>query len=311
MGLNSGLVDEKAISRQVLRSWRDVVLYFFVAFILLAIMAFALSIFGLTRLLISVPIWLMIFSIIIFLLSPMIIRTLYNLQEAKRDEYPRFYHAMESMPAYKSLWLKPTLYIADMKVANAFAFGHTWLRGIAITPELYAILKDEAALKGVCGHELAHIRMRDIMFATAFSFFIGWLDKAAAFFLSVGGPVGVIFGGIFGGIFVLLGKIFQAGLSQSRELAADHLSVKYNGLTLESLNGMISALDQLENYTLEGAEEFQLTKDKKKSKKKDKGKNPDSTKGKRNRPKSLIDGLLLSHPDMSIRKAALTALKIS
>lgn len=290
--------DDAAISRQVRRRWLDVFYFFLGAGILALIAGILLSRTGGTRLLITLIVGFPIASLGVFFVSPIVIRQLFELEEASKEEYPELHRAMEEMDAYQRLWIKPTLFIAKMEVPNAFAFGYLWFRGIAVTHELLAELEYKET-KSVLGHELAHILMRDILLATVFSFFISWLEKASAVFSTVGGPAGAIAGPLAKFVFSGLAAVFQAGLSQAREYSADALSVRYTG----SVDSMISALRKIESAAQAkvSGEADKLSDEKKSSK---------SKRVKKRKAPSIIEGLTISHPEMDKRVAALESLTL-
>jgi heat shock protein HtpX len=55
----------------------------------------------------------------------------------------------------------PKVWIADVSVPNAFAFSSFTSRNVAVTAPLLDLLSDEE-LSGVLGHELGHLRHRDV-----------------------------------------------------------------------------------------------------------------------------------------------------
>ena len=110
-----------------------------------------------------------------------------------RDQYPELHDLVERIVARNSL-PKPRIAVINTQMPNAFATGKTPKSAIvAVTTGLMDTL-DTEELEGVIGHELSHIKNRDVLVLTLASLFstIAWYLMQFSFY---GGYYG---GGGFG-----------------------------------------------------------------------------------------------------------------
>lgn len=109
------------------------------------------------------------FNALMWLISPYLLIGMYGLRELKRSDLPWLYDALESL-ARKSGLKIPKLYLAPVRVPNAFAFGSPIFGyGVAVTEGLLRDLSEDE-VEAVVGHEVGHIKHRDMhvmMIATA------------------------------------------------------------------------------------------------------------------------------------------------
>lgn len=110
------------------------------------------------------------FNFFMWLISPYLLKTMYGLRPVSREEMPWLYSTVELIAARSGLRRMPKLFIAPVRVPNAFAFGSPLFGyGIAVTEGLLNTL-DEEEVEAVLGHEIGHIRHGDMhvmMIATA------------------------------------------------------------------------------------------------------------------------------------------------
>ena len=125
----------------------------------------------------------------------------------------------------------PKVYVIPQEAPNAFATGRNPSHAaVAVTTGIRRILTDDE-LSGVIGHELAHVRNRDILVSTIAATIAGaisylaWMAQWAAIF---GGGRGSNRegGNIFGLLFMMIiaplaAMIIQMAISRSREYGAD------------------------------------------------------------------------------------------
>jgi heat shock protein HtpX len=171
--------------------------------------------------------------------SDKIVLRMYGAKEVSQSEAPELYQVIGELTNKASLPM-PKVYIMDNDTPNAFATGRNPEHAaVAVTRGILRILsKDE--LMGVIGHELSHIKHRDILISTIAATIAGAITMLARV-----AQWGAIFGGVGsnddegrGGnvLFVLLFSIvaafaamlIQMAISRSREYLADeggaHLS---------------------------------------------------------------------------------------
>jgi heat shock protein HtpX len=119
------------------------------------------------------------FNIFQWLISPCIIDALYRVKEIPKDENPKLHEIIENL-SEKSGIKKPRLMLAQIPIPNAFAYGSP-IAGtrVAVTSGLLKTL-DHGEVEAVIGHELGHLRHRDVqimMFVSllpALFYFVGY-----------------------------------------------------------------------------------------------------------------------------------------
>lgn len=123
-----------------------------------------------------------------------IMLTLSRAKKIKREDHPRLYNIVEEMQIASGLEKMPDVYIIDDPSMNAFATGRDAKKAsVAVTAGLLQKLnRDE--LQGVIGHEIAHIRNRDVLLMTLCGILLGTIVILAFF-----GSRMMLFGGMYGG----------------------------------------------------------------------------------------------------------------
>jgi heat shock protein HtpX len=124
-----------------------------------------------------------------YLISPAMVGWTMRVKWVSEKEAPEL-HQMVAELAQEAKLPKPKVGISQLSIPNAFAFGRTQGDGrICVTQGILKLLnKDE--LKAVLGHEMSHIRHRDMAVITLLSaiplilYWIAW---------------GTMYGGAFGG----------------------------------------------------------------------------------------------------------------
>ncbi len=111
--------------------------------------------------LILMPIFVIVFNIIQWLIAPYLIDAMYRVREVSQSEKPRL-HEMVDRLSRKSKMKKPRVMVANMPIPNAFAYGSPIAGSrVAVTTELLNNL-DEEEVEAVIGHELGHLKNRDV-----------------------------------------------------------------------------------------------------------------------------------------------------
>lgn len=184
--------------------------------------------------------------------SDKIVLKMYGASEISERDSPTYYSVVRELTANANLSM-PKMYIIPTNSMNAFATGRNPRHAaVAVTEGLMNSLSSEE-LKCVIGHELSHIRNRDILISTIVATIAG-----AVMMLANIARWGAMFGG-FGGrgeedrrggglavIFLailapLAALLIQMAISRSREYAADSGSARLTGNPL----GLASALGKL------------------------------------------------------------------
>lgn len=181
--------------------------------------------------LVTLGIFVVGFNIIQWLISPYIIGALYRAKELSRTDNEKLHKIVETL-SEKSKISKPKLMLSQIKLPNAFAYGSP-LTGnhVAVTRGLLDSLKEEE-VEAVIGHELGHLKHRDVQvmmvvsFLPALFYYIGFSLMFSSMYRSrrnEGGNNAII--GIAFMIFSWILNLFILYLSRLREYYADRHSV--------------------------------------------------------------------------------------
>jgi heat shock protein HtpX len=137
--------------------------------------------------LLAIGIFVVLFNVAQWLLSPYIIGAMYRVKEVTQSENPKL-HSIVDRLSQKSGIKKPRVMIANIPVPNAFAYSSPIAGSrVAVTSELMKIL-DEEEVEAVLGHELGHLKHKDVqtmMFISilpALFYYIGYSMMLSSWF---------------------------------------------------------------------------------------------------------------------------------
>ena len=103
-----------------------------------------------------------------YMLGPKIVEWSMRVKYIKREENPRLFQIVESLANRANIPV-PKIGIAQIEIPNAFAFGRGRGDGrVCVTRGILNLLSDEE-LKAVLGHELTHLKNRDVLTITLLS----------------------------------------------------------------------------------------------------------------------------------------------
>jgi heat shock protein HtpX len=169
--------------------------------------------------------------------SDKIVLKMYGAKEVTGSEAPDLYGIVRRL-AQKAEIPMPRVYIMDQEQPNAFATGRNPKHAaVAVTTGIMRILSQEE-LQGVIGHELAHVKHRDILISTVAATIAGaisYLAQMAQWAMIFGhrgdddeggNPIAALAMMIVGPIAAL---IVQMAISRSREYAADEGGARLAG----------------------------------------------------------------------------------
>ena len=191
--------------------------------------------------------------------SDRMVLSMYNAQEVDRQSAPELYGLVEKLAGRAELPM-PRVYIINEDAPNAFATGRNPSNAaVAVTTGLMRAL-DYNEISGVLGHELAHVKHRDILIstiaatmATVISYAASIAQWAAIFGSgrssdddNNGGIIGLIATAI---IAPIAAALIQMAISRSREYSADEGGAEICG----NPNYLAAALEKIEYYALHGA----------------------------------------------------------
>jgi len=103
-----------------------------------------------------------------YLIGPKIVEWSMRVRYVKKEEYPSLYRMVNDL-AQKANIPMPKIGIAQVSIPNAFAFGRSIRDGRVCVTEGILRLLNEEELKAVLGHELSHLKNRDVLTITILS----------------------------------------------------------------------------------------------------------------------------------------------
>lgn len=145
----------------------------------------------------------------------------------------------------------PTIHLIDSPQPNAFATGRNPKKAaVAVTTGILQTL-DNDELEGVLGHELAHVRNRDILISSVAAMFGAAISIVLRFAFWFGGgdnrnnPLGVI--GLLLSLIVapIVAMLIRFAISRTREFQADESGAEITGRPLQ----LASALEKISDGT--------------------------------------------------------------
>jgi heat shock protein HtpX len=207
-----------------------------------------------------------IMNLIAFFQGDSIILGMSGARKIGPQDHPRLYNVVEEMKIASGLEKMPDVYIIDDPALNAFSTGRSPDHAsVAITSGLLDKLnRDE--LQGVIGHEVGHIKNRDIRLMMLASILLGsivilaWYASRILLFSGMsgggnrrgssresGGGMAQIVILVVGLVLMILApiiaQIIYFSISRKREYLADASSALYTRYP----DGLASALEKLEN----------------------------------------------------------------
>ncbi|OSS41218.1 Peptidase M48, Ste24p precursor [Desulfurella amilsii] len=179
---------------------------------------------------------------------------IYHAQKVTESEYPALFRIVRKLAQNADLPM-PSIYIIPQEAPNAFATGRNPKNAaIAVTAGALRLL-NENELMGVLGHELGHIKHRDILISTIAATIAGaimiiadmirWAALFGGFSKdrdSESNPFVLIALAIFA---PLAATLIQLAISRAREYEADKAGAEFSANPLY----LASALEKLENYS--------------------------------------------------------------
>ncbi len=175
-------------------------------------------------------------NLISYWFSDKIVLKMYRAQQVSEAEQPRLFNMVRELSHRANLPM-PKVYMIPSDTPNAFATGRNPSHAVVAVTRGILRLLDENELRGVLGHELAHVRNRDILIGTVAAVFAGaismlaYLARWAAIF---GGGRGDRNGGLIGLLATIIvapiaALMIQMAISRSREYQADETGARFHG----------------------------------------------------------------------------------
>ncbi len=237
--------------------------------VLLLLLGYVLGLFflesGIAGLIIAGIIWV-VMNLIAYFRGGSVLLAMSGAKKIGRNDHPRLYNIVEEMKIASGLEHMPNVYIIDDPAPNAFATGRSPKNAsVAVTSGLLQKLnRDE--LQGVVGHEIAHVKNRDILLMSMAGVILGtvvilaWYATRMLFFGSMvggrrssrsGGGQGQMIIMVVGIVLMILAPIaaqmLYFAISRKREYLADASSALYTRYP----QGMASALEKISGSTVQ------------------------------------------------------------
>ena len=104
-----------------------------------------------------------------YIIGPKIVEWSMKVKYVTEQEYPRLHQMVAELADKAGLPNKPKVGVSQLPIPNAFAFGRTRKGSrVCVTKGLLDLLSEDE-LKAVLGHELSHIKHRDVAVITMLS----------------------------------------------------------------------------------------------------------------------------------------------
>ncbi len=184
--------------------------------------------------------------------SDKLVLSMYHAVPVTESQEPELYSIVGNLATRGNIPM-PKVYIVEEDTPNAFATGRNPNHAaVCVTTGIMRILNANE-LSGVIGHELTHVKNRDILISSIAATIAGaismlaWMGEWAAIFGGFGGSSDDREGNIVGIIIMailapIVATLIQLAISRQREYAADKGGARLSGNPMY----LASALEKLE-----------------------------------------------------------------
>lgn len=166
-----------------------------------------------------------------YMIGPKIVEWTMRIRYVKRAESPELHDMIEDQARRAGIPV-PKVCISQMPIPNAFAFGRSRKDGrVCVTEGIMRLLSKEE-LKAVIGHEISHIKNRDVLTITLLSVIPMILYRVAWHFMFFGGrrddrgSSNTVVVGIVAFLFYFVTNLLVLYASRIREYFADRGAVE-------------------------------------------------------------------------------------
>jgi heat shock protein HtpX len=181
--------------------------------------------------------------------SDKLVLRMYAAHEVDESSAPQFVRMIRELATQAGLPM-PRVYLIEEDAPNAFATGRDPQHAaVAATTGILRVLSDRE-LRGVMGHELAHVKHRDILISTITATMAGAISMLANIAMFFGGrdsegrPANPIAGLLVALLAPLAAALIQMAISRAREFEADRGGAEISG----DPRALASALDKIRHY---------------------------------------------------------------
>ncbi len=187
--------------------------------------------------------------------SDKLVLSLSKARPATREEFFDFYTVVENLSITAGLPM-PKLYVIDDPQPNAFATGRDQKHAVVCATTGLLSMMSRVEMEGVIGHELSHVKNKDMLLMTVVVVLAGFVAILANIFIrmsfwgggrrdrSEGGAIIMVIGILAAILAPIAAQLIQLAVSRKREFLADASGV----LLTRYPEGLISALQKIGAY---------------------------------------------------------------
>ncbi|MDB5237645.1 MAG: Protease HtpX [Parcubacteria group bacterium] len=236
--------------------WRTAFLMAFFLAVVLAIGYFIAWYFNSPGILLVAIVFAVVMNFWSYWFSDKTVLSMTGARPASREEFFDFYTVTENLAITAGLPM-PKLYVLQDDAPNAFATGRDEKHAVVCATTGLLSMMTRQELEGVIGHELSHVKNRDILVMTVAVVLAGFLAIISDIFIRVsflgggrsdndrgGNPIVLIVGIIAIILAPIAAQLIQLAISRRREYLADESGV----LLTRYPEGLASALQKIGAY---------------------------------------------------------------
>ena len=188
-----------------------------------------------------------------YFFSDKIILSMVRAKKMERKDFPEIYEMVEKLSKQAQIPM-PRLYLIEESQPNAFATGRDPEHAAVVFTQGLLQKLEKPELEGVIGHELSHIKNRDILISSIVVVLVGVVALISDFFLRSliffgprrdemdrGGGFVLILGVIAAILAPLAATLIQLAISRKREFLADASSA----FLTKNPEGLARALEKI------------------------------------------------------------------
>lgn len=181
--------------------------------------------------------------------SDKMVLRMYNAQEVNETSAPQFYGMIRELATRAKLPM-PRVYLVNEDAPNAFATGRNPSHAAVVATTGILRLLSEREMRGVMGHELTHVKHRDILISTVSATMAGAISALANMAMFFGGrdengrPANPVASMAVALLAPLAASLIQMAISRAREFEADRGGAEISG----DPQALASALDKIQRY---------------------------------------------------------------